>query len=161
MNKIKLNQATMRLATKQLNILLASMHVYYQNLRAYHWTIKGKNFFELHRLFEEFYNDAKVNVDTLAERILTMKQTPLFSLSEYLKHSEIKEVKVDAGDVQMIQSLYTQHEIIIDLCRECIVLCEKAKDEGTVDLLVSMLREIEKKNWMLRAWSTENTYHYN
>ena len=40
---------------KELNALLANFQVYYQNARGLHWNIKGKNFFELHMKFEEFY----------------------------------------------------------------------------------------------------------
>jgi starvation-inducible DNA-binding protein len=37
----------------QLNDLLANYELFYQNLRGFHWNIKGKEFFELHLKFEE------------------------------------------------------------------------------------------------------------
>ena len=52
-----------------LNGLLANFQIYYQNLRGLHWNIKGKNFFELHVKFEEFYTDSQVKIDDIAERI--------------------------------------------------------------------------------------------
>ena len=55
----------------ELNGLLANFQIYYQNLRGLHWNIKGKNFFELHVKFEEFYTDSQVKIDDIAERILT------------------------------------------------------------------------------------------
>jgi starvation-inducible DNA-binding protein len=45
-------------------------------LRVLHWNIKGKNFFELHLKFEEFYTDEKVKIDLIAERILTLQAKP-------------------------------------------------------------------------------------
>lgn len=60
-----------------LNGLLANFQIYYQNLRGLHWNIKGKNFFELHVKFEEFYTDSHVKVDAIAERILTLQGKPL------------------------------------------------------------------------------------
>lgn len=59
--------------TEQLNDLLASLHVAYQNLRAFHWNIQGKHFFTLHDKFEEYYNATLVRIDDVAERILTSK----------------------------------------------------------------------------------------
>ena len=49
-----------------LNDLLANYQVFYQNLRGFHWNIKGKEFFELHLKFEELYNDALIKVDEIA-----------------------------------------------------------------------------------------------
>ena len=43
----------------ELNELLANFKVYYQSLRGLNWNIRGKNFFELHLKFEEFYTDAQ------------------------------------------------------------------------------------------------------
>ena len=43
-----------------LNKLLCDYNIYYQNLRGFHWNIKGKSFFELHVKFEEFYTEAPI-----------------------------------------------------------------------------------------------------
>ena len=39
--------------TKGLSQLLADLQVYYTNLRGFHWNIKGKNFYVLHKQFED------------------------------------------------------------------------------------------------------------
>jgi starvation-inducible DNA-binding protein len=70
--------------TEELNQLLASYQIHYQNLRSLHWNIKGQGFFELHLKYEELYNRTLVIVDDLAERILSIGETPLSSFSEYL-----------------------------------------------------------------------------
>ena len=57
----------------ELNTLLADYHVYYQNLRGFHWNVLGKNFFDLHEKFEELYTDARIKIDEIAERILTLR----------------------------------------------------------------------------------------
>jgi starvation-inducible DNA-binding protein len=66
--------------SQKLNQLLADYQLFYQNLRGLHWNIKGKEFFELHLKFEEYYNDAVVKVDEIAERILTLGGEPLHTL---------------------------------------------------------------------------------
>ena len=77
--------------TGQLNCLLATYEVHYQNLRAIHWNIKGANFFELHLKYEELYTRTQVIIDDLAERILTLGATPLHRFSDYIAHSLIPE----------------------------------------------------------------------
>ena len=53
-----------------LNVLLSSFQVYYQNLRGIHWNIRGKRFFDLHVKFEELYNDSQLEIGLIAERVL-------------------------------------------------------------------------------------------
>ncbi len=78
--------------TDKLNQLLANYHVHYQKLRNFHWTVYGKNFFELHRQFEGMYNEAKVQIDEIAERILILGTRPLGTLNAYLSTATVKEV---------------------------------------------------------------------
>jgi starvation-inducible DNA-binding protein len=63
-----------------LNGLLANFQIYYQSLRGLHWNFKGKNFFELHVKFEEFYTYSQVKIDDIAERILTLQGKPMHTL---------------------------------------------------------------------------------
>jgi DNA-binding ferritin-like protein len=44
----------------QLNQLLATYQIHYQNIRALHWNIKGVHFFELHLKYEELYTRTQV-----------------------------------------------------------------------------------------------------
>lgn len=76
------NNKAIHLAEK-LNELLANYSIFYQNTRGYHWNIKGEKFFELHLKFEELYNDLLLKIDELAERILTLEQTPKHNYTDY------------------------------------------------------------------------------
>src|SRR4051812_37510110 len=88
-----------QLAVK-MNELLANFQLFYINTRGYHWNIAGSKFFELHAKFEELYTDALVKIDEVAERILTLGNTPVHSYSAYLTTSTIKEaINVSEGKV--------------------------------------------------------------
>ncbi|MDV2888516.1 ferritin-like domain-containing protein, partial [Alkalihalophilus pseudofirmus] len=50
-----------------LNKQIANWSVLYMKLHNYHWYVKGEQFFTLHVKFEEFYNEAGLHVDELAE----------------------------------------------------------------------------------------------
>jgi starvation-inducible DNA-binding protein len=137
----------------QLNILLADYHVYYQKLRNFHWNVLGKNFFDLHHKFEEMYNETKINIDEVAERIVTLKYHPISKLSDYIEISRIKESSPLLSDVEMVATIISDHKILIEQLSKVSNRAEKAKDEGTIDLIGSYIRALEKSTWMLNAWS--------
>lgn len=142
---------------KELNTLLADYHLYYQKLRNFHWNVIGKNFFDLHEKFEELYDDAKLKVDDIAERILTLRFQPTSNLSDYLKTSSIKESKSDISDSKMIETLLEDHGTLLKQMRKVIDVAEKGGDEGTVDLIGAYIRELEKTSWMLDAWKMKTS----
>ncbi|MFO8146295.1 MAG: DNA starvation/stationary phase protection protein [Gillisia sp.] len=142
---------------KELNILLADYHLYYQKLRNFHWNVIGKNFFDLHEKFEELYDDAKLKVDDIAERILTLRFQPVSNLSDYLKTSNIKESKSDISDSKMIETLLEDHGTLLKQMRKVIAVAEKGGDEGTIDLIGAYIRELEKTSWMLDAWKMKTS----
>ncbi|MDX1762480.1 MAG: DNA starvation/stationary phase protection protein [Christiangramia sp.] len=137
---------------QELNVLLADYHLYYQKLRNYHWNVIGKNFFDLHEKFEELYDDAKVKIDEIAERILTLRYQPTSNLSDYLKKSNLKESKSDLTDSEMIENLLDDHGTILKQMRKVVEVADIGGDEGTIDLIGAYIRELEKTSWMLDAW---------
>lgn len=142
---------------QELNVLLADYHLYYQKLRNYHWNVIGKNFFDLHEKFEELYDDAKIKIDEIAERILTLRFQPTSNLSEYLEKSNVKESKSDLSDSEMIKNLLTDHGILLKQMRKIVEVAEKGGDEGTIDLIGAYIRELEKTSWMLDAWKMKTS----
>lgn len=135
-----------------LNQLLADYQLFYQNLRGLHWNIKGREFFELHLKFEEFYNDAVVKVDELAERVLTLGGEPLHTFSDYLETSEIKQQKSVSDGVEGVRIVVDNLSILIAKEREILDLAGEAKDEGTISLMSDYISETEKTLWMLNAY---------
>lgn len=159
MNYLNLDQDKILTVTLELNILLADYNLYYQKLRSYHWNILGKSFFDLHEKFEEMYDDAKLKVDEIAERILTLGQHPVSQFSEYLSMSNLKEKSPLVTDKEMVEDLITDHGTILQQMREVVDKADAANDEGTIDLIGAYIRELEKFSWMLNAWykRTEDT----
>lgn len=157
MSYLGLDKEKTKTTVDELNVLLADYHLYYQKLRNFHWNVIGKNFFDLHEKFEELYDDAKLKVDEIAERILTLRYTPTSNLSDYLKASSIKESKSDLTDYEMIETLLKDHGILLKQMRSVVETADKAGDEGTIDLIGAYIRELEKTSWMLDAWKMKTT----
>ncbi|HNQ27496.1 MAG TPA: ferritin-like domain-containing protein, partial [Aquaticitalea sp.] len=103
-NSIGLDTKKTKELAKDLNDLLANFQIYYQNLRGIHWNIQGKRFFELHPKFEELYNDANLKVDEIAERVLTLGETPLHTFDDYTKAAKVpigKNISEDEKAVRL------------------------------------------------------------
>ena len=156
MNYLGFDQNKVEETVSALNDLLCNYHIYYQNLRNFHWNISGPNFFELHNQFEELYDDARMKIDEIAERILTLRHRPLSTIKDYMEHAEIKEPGVISNDREMVLILLDNHRVLIDRFRKVIKKADDANDEGTIDMIGGFLEDLEKKSWMLDAWSIQN-----
>ena len=161
MNYLNMESEKLKPVVIELNTLLADYHMYYQKLRNFHWNILGKNFFDLHEKFESLYTDARVKIDEIAERILTLGFHPVSKLSEYLNISSIKENSPLHTDTEMVHELLNDHTLILSQMRQIIDKANKANDEGTIDLIGAYIRELEKSSWMLSAWSKKSNEHLN
>lgn len=152
MNYLNLDTNKTEKTVYELNVLLADYHLYYQKLRNFHWNILGRNFFDLHEKFEELYNDSKLKIDEIAERILTLRHRPVSNLSRYIEIANIEESKTDLTDVEMIETLLNDHAIMLKQMRNVVKVADEGGDEGTIDLIGAYIRELEKTSWMLDAW---------
>lgn len=145
---------TQQLAT-DLNKLLANFQLYYQNLRGIHWNIQGKAFFDLHAKFEELYTDANLKVDEVAERILTLGDTPLHTFDDYTKAAKVpvgKNVTKDEDAVRLIIDSLTE---LLKIERQILNSSDDANDEGTNSMMSDFITEQEKIVWMMKAWLGE------
>jgi len=152
MSFLNLDKEKINATVKELNLLLADYHLYYQKLRNFHWNITGRDFFILHDKFEEMYNDTQVKIDEVAERILTLRYRPVSNYSEYLEKSSLEEAATSLTDIEMIEVLLKDHRTILKQLRTTLNKATDANDEGTADLLTGYIADIEKTSWMLDAW---------
>lgn len=149
---IGLNPKKAEELNEKLNFLLANFQVYYQNLRGLHWNIKGKNFFELHVKFEEFYTDSQEKIDMIAERILTLEGVPLHTFEDYISLSKVKVGKNISNDVDAVKLVVSSLAELLKIEREILDLSGEADDEGTNAMMSDFISEQEKTIWMLNSW---------
>jgi starvation-inducible DNA-binding protein len=151
-NSIGIDKEQASKLSRELNDLLANYQLFYQNLRGLHWNIKGKEFFELHVKFEEFYNDAVIKVDEIAERILTLEGEPFHTYSDYLQTAEINEEKNIVNGKLGVEIIINNFKILIAKERAILSLASNTEDEGTVSLMSDYISQTEKTLWMLNSY---------
>lgn len=155
LNSLGLDSEKTKDLAGDLNDLLANFQIYYQNLRGIHWNIKGKRFFDLHVKFEELYTDANMKVDLIAERILTLGETPLHTFEEYIKKTKVpvgKNISQDDKAVRLVVNSLTE---LLKIERLILDRSGHANDEGTNSMMSDFITEQEKTVWMMKAWLNE------
>ena len=137
---------------KKLNVLLANYSVFYQNVRGYHWNLKGENFFELHVKFEELYSHLYKKIDVIAERIATLGFIANHNFSVYHLESRIIEQTDVEGDISAAEDIVESLYKVIAIEREILSFATEMKDAGTYQLFGDVIKAEEKIAWMYRAY---------
>ncbi len=149
----KLSAEAVKPVVNALQQLLADYQIYYSNLRGFHWNVKGKDFFVLHKQYEEMYDNTAEKVDEIAERILMLDGVPAHNFSEYLKTSKVKEAGYVTSGSEGIQHVMETISYFIASERNILKLASEAGDETTVALMSDYISEQEKLMWMLTAYT--------
>lgn len=136
----------------QLNELVATWSVLYTKLHNYHWYVTGPSFFTLHEKFEELYNEVTLNLDEVAERILSRGGKPVATLKEHLEISRVNEATGNETPEQMVQSTIDDFSVTMKLIKEAMEEASNLGDDRTEDMLNATFQSLEKHSWMLSAF---------
>ena len=139
-----------------LNLMLANYQVHYQKLRDFHWNVTGADFFDLHEQFEKEYDQVKLNIDDIAERIRVFGKTPVSTMKEYLEMATIKEAKRGLGADQMVAEILNDFEIMLSFMIDVLDESQKIGDTSTNDMITKFMKRMEKRHWMFTAFSRNN-----
>ncbi|PFH87187.1 DNA starvation/stationary phase protection protein [Bacillus sp. AFS088145] len=135
-----------------LNKQIADWNILFVKLHNYHWYVKGPNFFTLHTKFEEFYNEASLHIDELAERVLIIGGKPLATMREYLDTSSLKEANKNITSDEMVQDITKDYNYLIEELKDGMEITESENDSVTHDLLLAIREQLAKHVWMLTAY---------
>lgn len=140
--------------TTEMNNFLANLNVMYAKLHNLHWNVTGMGFFEIHVKLEELYTDITLDLDEVAERILTIGHKPLASLKDYLQVATISEIaSEDVKALAAIKVAFADYVILVEQAQAILALAEAANDLGTQDLMGGLIAKYEKTLWMLQAYT--------
>jgi len=142
----------MNQVVKILNEQLSDWNLLYVKLHNYHWNVKGSDFFTLHTKFEELYNEASVNIDEIAERVLALGAIPAGSLKDYLALSTLDEATGKEDSRQMVEQIVADFKAVIASAKNGIEVAGDAGDETSVDLFTQIHVALEKHVWLFTAF---------
>ncbi len=120
----------------------------------YHWNVTGLQFNDLHKFFDEQYEQIDVFIDEIAERIRSLGIKTIGSMADFLNNARLKEdTSVSRDATTMLNNLLNDHEELIRNLRNDLEVCqEKFDDAGNADFLTGLMEKHEKIAWMIRAF---------
>lgn len=145
-----------------LNQILADTAVLKQKVHAYHWTVRGLLFSQLHEFFMDIYEELEEAFDEIGEQVRILDEDPALQLSEYAGRSVIDEADPDANlsAVDMIQTLHDDNERIITVLKKAEEIANEADGapdsqgataEAVLDFIVERHRQHDEYRYLLRS----------
>lgn len=135
-----------------LNLRLADSTDIYSQIKWAHWNVKGKDFYQLHLLFDTIAEHIEDHSDTIAERITAIGGVANGTIREAAAKSSINEADLSASDgPSMIKFLVHNFGYYANALRTAIDEADKLGDPLTVDLFTQLGREADKDLWFLEA----------
>lgn len=115
-----------------------------------HWNVRGSQFKSLHEAFDELAALNQKYVDDLAERLLALDHPADGRLSTVHSGSGLPEfpegfVQGPIAASHLVESLGA----LSDLARKSLE--NVSQDPVSEDLVLDLLRDVEKQRWMLKA----------
>ncbi len=139
---------------KILNRNLSDLYVLLTKTRNYHWNVVGPRFNDLHKFFDEQYEQLNEAIDEVAERVRSLGGKTVATLKEFSRLTRLEEQpgKYPPAD-RMLARLLEDHEQVIRTLRQDVDdTNEKYHDVGTSDFLTGLMESHEKMAWMLRSF---------
>lgn len=153
----KVKEATTPVS-KSLQNVLASTYGLYLATHNYHWNVEGPQFVDLHKLFEEQYNELFQAIDVIAERIraldayaLPFEGKEIMNMLKTVSNAMNKDVDAKARATRMVHNLIEMNESVVESCQFAKNEAQIIVDDETENLMVERITIHQKALWMLKS----------
>ena len=147
-----LPEATRAKVCDTLNQLLAETFDLYSQTKQAHWNVKGRDFIQLHKLFDELAATLEGPVDEIAERITALGGVAKGTVRMSGNNSKLPEYPLDAIEgMQHVKLLSDRYAALAKAMRAAIDSTDATGDKDTADLCTQVSRELDKSLWFLEA----------
>lgn len=135
-----------------LNTTLACTLDLMTQVKQAHWNVKGKDFFQLHELFDEMADELKEYVDMVAERVTALGGTALGTVRMAAQYSLLPEYpsNIFKGE-EHLHALVDRFAVYGKHVREGIQKTGDWGDLDTADLYTQVSRNSDQRLWFLEA----------
>ncbi|HEY9676835.1 MAG TPA: DNA starvation/stationary phase protection protein Dps [Drouetiella sp.] len=150
-SRIDLPESTRKEVSDQLNETLAATLDVWSQVKQAHWNVKGKDFYQLHLLFDQIAGELYEFVDMVAERITAIGSTAHGTIKMAAAATPLTDYPLDAIDgkehltaVADRLAAYGKH------VRAGIAKTEDL-DADTADLYTEISRTTDLRLWFIEA----------
>jgi len=130
---------------------LADTFTLYLKTQGVHWNIVGPNFYGIHKLTQQQYEDMDLAIDELAERIRALGHLAPAAFGDFGSRSVVESKTTLTDARSMVETLIADNEAVAKRLRDAVKIAEQADDVFTADMLTARIGKHEQNSWMLRA----------
>lgn len=135
-----------------LNQRLADTLDLYSQTKMAHWNVKGRDFYQLHQLFDEVAEIVEGHADLLAERATALGGVALGSIRQASSATSLPELDIeDADEVPLLESLIERFGAHGGSLRASIEDADARHDRATSDLFSQLVRDADKALYFLES----------
>lgn len=117
-----------------------------------HWNVKGRDFYQLHELFDELAANLAGHMDTIAERATALGGLATGTARMAAANSRLPEYPLDVTEgMDHVSCLTDRYATFAAGIRRAIDSAEDLGDKGSADLFTDIVRDIDKQLWFLEA----------
>ena len=135
-----------------LNQHLADLTDLFTQTKYAHWNVKGRQFYQLHRLFDELAEKVEESVDEVAERITALGGLARGTARMAAENSRLEEFPVDTISAEdVLRVMADRYAAAAEHVRGGIDRAEEQGDKGSADLLTGLVQRLDKALYFLEA----------
>jgi len=135
-----------------LNSLLADTSDLKSQVKQAHWNVKGKDFYQLHLLFDTIAEELDGFVDLIAERCTALGGYATGTVRMAAEGSSLPEYPTDAVEgMAHVEALVERFSPYCGRLRHAIDESDKLDDPSTADLFTEISRAADMRLWFLEA----------
>ena len=137
---------------EELTELLADVVSFYFRAHGAHWNVKGSDFSEYHKLFNEIYEDVYGSIDPIAENLRKLGSLAPFTLPSFLALRCLEDAPTILQDPMSLASdLLAANDMILDEISDAFDCATAYGQQGVANFLADRLDKHQFWKWQLTA----------
>jgi starvation-inducible DNA-binding protein len=136
----------------QLKILLADVSVFYHAIHEFHWNVKGSDFYQYHKFYDELVSDIYDSIDPIAENIRKLGGSTDYKMSDLLKITTLEEPKeADFSPESLTKTLIGINSSFIETLKTTFAKADQENEQGVANFIAERIDMHQKWNWFLKS----------
>ena len=129
----------------------AGNFVAYYRSHVAHVNIQGRNFYQDHKLLQKIYEYFQDNIDTIAEKLRTVKATMPVDISTVVALSNVIDMPTRGDSIALLETVEESIEEMIDQYHELNDAAEEVNYIDISNFAQDQIGQLAKFRWMLSA----------
>lgn len=140
-----------------LNDVFATNFVVYTQAHIAHLNVQGRNFYSDHKLLEKVYEFLQSDIDTIGEKIRSVRSFAPDSIANIIGHSSVSDYPVLGSALGFLEQIDDGLENLITDYKRLYESAESADYIDISNFAQDQIGQLARLRWMLEATLNEGT----